>query len=497
MAEKPTNPDPQDHPPEHPETPETQDAREASASEEAVVSPASGEPGVGDHDAGDEDHPVDFDPAQQSLADALRVSFALLTVIMVVLVVMYIFSGVFTVREQQQAVVLRFGEIAGEPGNQVLDAGGPYFTWPYPISSVEFIDISQRQISLDQSFMYQVEQQDATRTADELAERSGPLNPELDGSLITGDENIVHARFQIAYRVTDPVALLSHVGLAAYGEPMGNEQLVSNEADRMVRIERLLRVVADQVIVEMAAKIKADDVISKQVDAARAEARQRMQQILDELGAGVTVTDFIMTESEMPLSVRQAYRAVINAQSERSQRIDQARKQQTEILGEVAGAAAQPLPGGKPGPLVAMIQQYQQAVELGEDEQATRLRDAIDDAFDQRAITQNNISYPIGGQAAQSINEANTYRTLVVERVKGDSERFTSLLERFRDNPQLLLQRRWQEARGQILSGDVETMYVRPGSHVRLDLTGDPEVARAREEKRMQQAQEERQRNSQ
>lgn len=467
-----------------------------------ALNPFSHDHGHHHHDHGDHDHhhhdhdePLGLDPAQQSLADALKVSFALLTVIMVVLVVMYVFSGIFTVREQQQAVVLRFGKIVGEPGYQVLDAGGPYLTWPYPISSVEFIDISQRQISLDDAFMYEIGEQDKGRSTDELADRGGPLNPELDGSLITSDANIVHARFQIAYRVTDPVALLSNVGLAAYNEPMGDERLVSSEEDRMFRVERLLKSIAEQTIVEMAAKLKADDVISKQVDIARSQARKRMQQRLDDLGAGVTVTDFIMTESQMPLSVRDAYRAVINAQSERSQQIDQARKQQTQILGEVAGAAAQPLPGGQPGPLVAMIEQYQHAVELGEDQQADQLREAIDDAFDKRSVTHNGISYPIGGEAAQKINEANTYRTLVVERVKGDSERFSRLLERFRDNPQLLLQRRWQEARAAILSGDVETMYVRPGSHVRLDLTGDPQVAREREEKRMQQQEEERRRS--
>lgn len=449
----------------------------------------------GDHDHHHHDHdePLQLDPAQQSLADALKVSFALLSVVMVVLVVMYLFSGVFTVREQQAAVVMRFGNIVGEKGDQVLTAGGPYLTLPYPISSVEFIDVSSRQIEINQAFMYEISDANKGQTADEMADQGGPLNPELDGSLITGDANIVHAKFSIGYQVSDPVALLTNVGLASYGEPMGDEQVVTTDGDRMVRVERLLRATAEQVIVEFAAGVTADDMMGKQVSLGSAETR--LQALLDSLGTGLTISGITLVDTEMPLTVRGAYRAKIDAQSERSQRIDEARKEQTEILGKVAGAAAQPVAGGKPGPLVEMIDQYQRAASLGDLKKAETLREAIDQVFDQGVITQGGTTYAIGGEAAQKINEANTYRTLVVERVKGDSERFAKLLERFDDNPELLLQRRWQEARAAILSGDVETMYVRPGSHVRIDLTGDPEVAREREERRMQREEEERRNN--
>ena len=50
-----------------------------------------------------------LDPAQQSLSDALRLSFAVLKVVMIVLAVFFLASGFFTVNQKQAALVLRFG----------------------------------------------------------------------------------------------------------------------------------------------------------------------------------------------------------------------------------------------------------------------------------------------------------------------------------------------------------------------------------------------------
>ena len=60
-----------------------------------------------------------LDAANQSLADALRASFGVLKGIMIVLVVLFVFSGLSMVQENQQAVVMRFGKLntaAREPG---------------------------------------------------------------------------------------------------------------------------------------------------------------------------------------------------------------------------------------------------------------------------------------------------------------------------------------------------------------------------------------------
>ncbi|HRX85889.1 MAG TPA: hypothetical protein P5572_12800, partial [Phycisphaerae bacterium] len=61
------------------------------------------------HHQGDETPDVPLDAASESLASALRASFRILKLIMFVLVVLFCFSGVKCIDENEQAVVVRFG----------------------------------------------------------------------------------------------------------------------------------------------------------------------------------------------------------------------------------------------------------------------------------------------------------------------------------------------------------------------------------------------------
>jgi len=54
-----------------------------------------------------------LDPANQSLADALRMSFRILKLLMLVLVVLYFLSGWFSVKPGENGVILRFGRVLG------------------------------------------------------------------------------------------------------------------------------------------------------------------------------------------------------------------------------------------------------------------------------------------------------------------------------------------------------------------------------------------------
>ena len=52
-----------------------------------------------------------MDPANQSLANALRLSFRVLQAVIVVLVAMFLISGVKIVKQGQSGVMLRFGAV--------------------------------------------------------------------------------------------------------------------------------------------------------------------------------------------------------------------------------------------------------------------------------------------------------------------------------------------------------------------------------------------------
>src|ERR1044072_3078349 len=50
------------------------------------------------------------DAGSAALSEALRSSFAIVKVLMIVLVIAFFASGIFTVNSQQKAIILRFGK---------------------------------------------------------------------------------------------------------------------------------------------------------------------------------------------------------------------------------------------------------------------------------------------------------------------------------------------------------------------------------------------------
>src|SRR6185436_19388682 len=127
----------------------------------------------------------------QALADALKSSFAIVRFVMVVLVVIFLFSGLFTVGPQEKAVVLRFGRPVGE-GDKALLGPGPHWAFPAPIDEVVRIPIGQVQ-SVNSTIGWY-----ATSPAEEASGNEMPpmpsLNPIRDGYVLTADENIIHVR---------------------------------------------------------------------------------------------------------------------------------------------------------------------------------------------------------------------------------------------------------------------------------------------------------------
>ena len=81
------------------------------------------------------------DAGSQALAEALRSSFAIVKVVMVLLVLLFLASGFFTVGPQERAILLRFGRPVGE-GEKALLMPGLHWSLPYPIDESIKVSIS-------------------------------------------------------------------------------------------------------------------------------------------------------------------------------------------------------------------------------------------------------------------------------------------------------------------------------------------------------------------
>ena len=152
------------------------------------------------------DQPEETDPASRSLSEALLVSFRILKIVMLVLVVAYLASGVFTVQPGEEAIVLRFGKVAGPPRTP-----GLRFSLPYPIDEKIIVPVKEKKTLELDSFWFQMRAKDLGKELDLISPMSDGLNPVNDGALITGDKNLVHLTFLITYRIADPQAYVLNV----------------------------------------------------------------------------------------------------------------------------------------------------------------------------------------------------------------------------------------------------------------------------------------------
>ena len=152
------------------------------------------------------------DPASQSLAEALRLSFRLLSVIMVLVLAAFLITGFAQVEPGQRGVRLLFGAVQGKGDDRVLKPG-LHWAWPAPVGRVVKVDTGKQVLALN-DFWFQENPEDATKTLDELRPPELGLRPGYDGALLTGDRGLIHVKLNCLYSIAsrrdgpDPQAVL-------------------------------------------------------------------------------------------------------------------------------------------------------------------------------------------------------------------------------------------------------------------------------------------------
>lgn len=256
----------------------------------------------------------ELDPASQSLAEALNLSFAVLKGIMAVLVVLFLSSGIFTVNQDEVAMVLRFGKIQGDVSNRELKPG-LHWTWPYPLSNVIKIS-SGREHTITVAKFWYYEKPDEPRGKSKIPES---LDPEYDGYCLTGDANIIHSQWQIRYQITD-----------AYAHYMN----LKNPQDVLEQI------VCDSII-KVTANFSAQDALRNRIDDLRLLVQSKAQEKLDRLNSGIRIQGVAIPRLIPPRQAQEAFEAVLRAKSESDKNIEIANNYKNQAINLAVGEKAQ------------------------------------------------------------------------------------------------------------------------------------------------------------
>jgi membrane protease subunit HflK len=263
------------------------------------------------------------DASTQALSEALRSSFAIVRVVMAGLVLLFIGSGFFTVGTQEKAVVLRFGRPVGGADPKLLGPGA-HWAFPYPIDEVVRIPVGQVQ-SVQSSIGWY-----ATTAAQEAAGTEPPpgdsLNPTRDGYLISADENIIHARGTLRYRIAEP-------GLRYVLDFASASNAVQNAFNHA--------------LLYAAARYRVDDALTRDVAGFRELARERLEQLNRQWRLGILVDQIDSLRLIPPRQLTARFDAVLEAEVRRGKELNEARSYENETVSKARAEARARESGGE------------------------------------------------------------------------------------------------------------------------------------------------------
>jgi membrane protease subunit HflK len=221
-----------------------------------------------------------------AVLEAMRSSIRILTIGMIVLVLFYLSSGITVVRPNEVAIVMRFGKIIAFP-----HPPGLLFAFPTPIDEVIRVPVKTLQeLALDLW---------AAPTGSGFLTSLNPVNQPYS---LTGDVNIIQARFVVRYEISDPVSYLTSAN------------------DR----EKLLNGILYQSATQALSSMTVEDAITVRKNQIGQESMQLAQKRIDLLNLGIRLSAFETREITPPLAVLSAFQEVVSAKVKAKTLIEEA-----------------------------------------------------------------------------------------------------------------------------------------------------------------------------
>jgi membrane protease subunit HflK len=268
------------------------------------------------HDHHDHGHSAQLareDAGSQALAEALRSSFAIVKIVMLLMVVAFFSSGFFQVGPQEKAVILRFGKPVGE-GQKALLTSGLHWSFPYPIDEVVKIPITEIQkVSSTVGWYFTTPEQELSG---EEPSAGLSLDPAVDGYVITADRNIIHTRATLYYHIDDPIRFVFDFESAS--------NTVQNALDNSLLFT--------------AAKFNVDDILTRDVAGFHDAVLQRVSDLTEQEQLGIVI-DQCEVQSIPPRQLADVFAQVTDARENRNKLLNDAHSYENQVLLE-SGAQA-------------------------------------------------------------------------------------------------------------------------------------------------------------
>ena len=206
--------------------------------------------------------------------------FGLLFVGLGLLAVVWLYSAIYVVDEQEQAVVLRFGKYH--------ETVGPGLNIYFPPIDRKF----QENVTRERAYSKQ-------------------------GAMLTEDENIIEVPLTVQYRVTSLQDFVLNVD-----QPEVSLQHATDSAVRHV-----------------VGSTEMDQVLTEGRELMATEVRERLQRFLDNYRTGITITQVNIQSAAAPREVQEAFDDVIRAREDEQREKNQAESYANGVIPEARGQA--------------------------------------------------------------------------------------------------------------------------------------------------------------
>ena len=423
-----------------------------------------------------EQRAASMEAANKSLADALRITYRLILALMVALVFVFIFTGVKQVNESEVGVKVTFGKITA----RALEPGA-HFNLPFPLGEIISVSQSQKSAQIDRAFL--PTGFNPSQPLEDQGYGSTSLRPGIDGSLLTADGSLVHARLSIAYRIADADRYLANI------DPDHEARIIKAVVERAT-----VRVVANATIDELLSRASgstagsAGDTAPSRAGGRAIEQRIRdaAQSALDRMDVGIEISETSLTNLFPPLRVYTEFQRVNQVDAEASRAREEAEERRRRRLNAVAGSAYRPL--------LDLIADYENHLALDDQDKAEAGLEEISAVLagkrNGRDVRINGRTYPevvVAGEAARRISTARRTRQVLVSGARRKAAIYQAKLEQYRANPTAFVAREVSEAlREFIAENQIQQFFVPSASDFQLMLNNDPEIARALQRARQQ-----------
>lgn len=213
-------------------------------------------------------------------------------------------SGIYEVKEGEEAAVMRFGKFVrkGSPGLN--------YHLPLPFEQVIIEKVNQsRRIEI------------GYRSSSSFRPNIGIDNTKTivaESAMLTGDENIVALNCDVMWHISDL------------------EKFIFN----IVNPEESVKTAAESAIREVVGNTPISSILSDQKQEITNKIELLTQKILDQYKAGVNIEKVQLLKAEPPSEVIDAYRDVQTSKADKEREINQAQSYNNDILPKARGEAA-------------------------------------------------------------------------------------------------------------------------------------------------------------